>query len=48
MSAILTVGLIAGDRWERAERSLAHLLRQTALNKIEVIVLDISQDGRGK
>jgi hypothetical protein len=37
----LTVGLIAGELRNRAERSLEHLLRQTALDQIEIVVIDV-------
>jgi hypothetical protein len=40
----LTVGLIAGELRQRAERSLAHILRQTALGRMEVVVVDVNPD----
>jgi hypothetical protein len=42
---LLTVGLIAGDLRERAERSLRHILDQTALDQMEVIVVDLREAG---
>ena len=41
MTPRLTAGLIAGELRNRAERSLEHLLRQTALNQIEIVVIDV-------
>jgi hypothetical protein len=41
----LTVGLIVGELRERAERSLRHILAQTALERMEVIVVDVSRGG---
>lgn len=41
----LTVGLIAGDLRERAERSLRHILAQTALAWMEVVVVDVNRRG---
>jgi hypothetical protein len=40
MTPRLTVGLIAGELRNRAERSLEHLLRPTALDQIEIVVID--------
>ena len=40
----LTVGLIAGELRQRAERSLAHILQQTALDRMEVVVVDVNPD----
>ena len=41
----LTVGLIAGELRERAERSLRHILAQTALERMEVVVVDVNRRG---
>ena len=41
----LAVGLIAGDLRERAERSLRHILAQTALERMEVVVVDVNRSG---
>jgi len=41
----LTVGLIAGELRERAERSLRHILAQTALERMEVVVVDVNPSG---
>lgn len=41
MTAQLTVGLIAGDLRARAECSLSCLLNQTALDRMEIVVVDI-------
>ena len=41
MTPRLTVGLIAGELRNRAERSLEHLLRQMALDQIEIVVIDV-------
>ena len=38
----VTVGLIAGEMRSRAERSLRHLLRQTAIERMEVVVVDMT------
>ena len=44
MQPRLTVGLIAGELRARAERSLEHLLRQTVLDELEILVIDINPD----
>ena len=44
--AKLTVGLIAGELRERAERSLRHILSQTAIDRLEVIVVDLNANPR--
>lgn len=38
----VTVGLIAGEMRSRAERSLRHLLRQTAIERMEIVVVDMT------
>jgi hypothetical protein len=38
----LTVGLIAGDLRERAERSLRHILAQSAIDRLQVVVVDVN------
>ena len=38
----VTVGLIAGEMRSRAERSLRHLLSQTAIERMEVLVVDMT------
>jgi GT2 family glycosyltransferase len=40
----LTVGLVIGAERERAGRSLEHLLRQTALDRIEIVCVDLAPD----
>lgn len=42
MTPKLTVGLIAGKLRDRAERNLVHLLDQTALAQLEIVVIDVS------
>ena len=44
MQPRLSVGLIAGELRGRAERSLEHLLRQTVLDELEILVIDINPD----
>jgi hypothetical protein len=41
----LTVGLIAGELRERAERSLRHILAQAELERLEVVVVDVNRGG---
>ncbi len=38
----MTVGLIAGGQRERAEESLRHILAQTALARLEIVVVDLN------
>ena len=42
MPVEVTVGLIAGEMRSRAERSLRHLLSQTAIERMEVVVVDMT------
>lgn len=42
MEPSLTAGLIAGELRRRAESSLQHLLAQTALDRMEILVVDLS------
>ena len=44
MVAVLTVGLIAGQLRKRVELSLTHILGQTALDRMEVIVVDLNPE----
>lgn len=45
MQAKLSVGLIVGEMRQRAERNLAHLLAQDALADLELLVVDVGQEG---
>jgi hypothetical protein len=45
MQAQMTVGLIAGEMRQRAEQSLVHLLAQDALEKLEILVVDVDPKG---
>jgi hypothetical protein len=45
MPADLTAGVIAGELRSRAERSVAHLLSQTALDRMEIVVVDVGSAG---
>lgn len=41
----MTVGLIVGEMRNRAENSVAHLLSQTALEKLEILLVDVDPEG---
>jgi hypothetical protein len=43
----LTAGLIAGEERRRAGKSLAHLLAQTAIERMEIVVVDVDSRGGG-
>ncbi len=46
MIPALTAGLIAGEMRSRAERSLAHLAAQTAIESMEIVIVDVSAESR--